>query len=294
MRKPTCRLLALSLALSTAPLAAQSPSPSFDWARLQEEGSQLLSQYLRINTTNPPGNELETARWLQQVLGREGIESQILDTVEIGPGRANFYARLKGNGSRKAIALVHHMDVVPVSRELWHEDPFAGLIKDGEIWGRGAIDMKGHGIIQLMALIAIKRSGIPLTRDIVFIGNADEESGGQGAITMLEKHRDLLNDVEYLLTEGADTRVQDGEGALVWGRCRREAAPLDPDRGARHHQSWLSADRRLESGAPPGPRHHPRRRVADTGSDEPGGGTFLQGSGAGCDRARPAVPGQSP
>lgn len=210
MVKLTRCILALALA-GVAPLAAQSAAPSFDWARLQEEGSQRLSEYLRINTSNPPGNELETARWLQQVLAREGIESQILDTAELGAGRANFYARLRGNGSKKAIALVHHMDVVPVSPELWHQDPFGGLIKDGEIWGRGALDMKGHGIVQLMAFIAIKRAGLPLTRDIVYIGNADEESGGAGAITMVARHRDLIGDVEYLLTEGADTRVEGGQ-----------------------------------------------------------------------------------
>ena len=206
---PGITLAFLLVLLRAVPLNAQSPA--FDWAGLQEEATQLLSQYLRINTTNPPGNELAAARWLQQVLAKEGIEGRILDTTGIGPGRANFYARLKGNGSKKAIALVHHMDVVPVTRELWHEDPFTGVIRDGEVWGRGALDMKGHGIIQLVALIAIKRSGVPLTRDIVFIGNADEETGGLGAIAMVEKHRDLLEDVEYLLTEGADTRVEGGK-----------------------------------------------------------------------------------
>jgi acetylornithine deacetylase/succinyl-diaminopimelate desuccinylase-like protein len=210
MPKLAAAVVTLALALGGTPLVAQAPA-TFDWDKLEQEGTQRLSEYLRINTTNPPGNELETARWLQQALAREGIESQILDTTGMGPGRANFYARLKGDGSKKAIALVHHMDVVPVSRELWHQDPFAGLVQDGEIWGRGALDMKGHGIIQLMALIAIKRSGIPLTRDIVFIGNADEESGGVGAITMVEKHADLIRDVEYLLTEGADTRVEGGK-----------------------------------------------------------------------------------
>jgi acetylornithine deacetylase/succinyl-diaminopimelate desuccinylase-like protein len=77
------------------------------------------------------------------------------------------------------------MDVVPVSREFWSVDPFAGLIKDGYVWGRGALDMKGHGIIQLMTLMAIKRAGIPLTRDLVYIANADEESGGSGSQTLI-------------------------------------------------------------------------------------------------------------
>jgi acetylornithine deacetylase/succinyl-diaminopimelate desuccinylase-like protein len=101
-----CLVLAL-------PAAAQSPAIDYD--KLRDETAQRLSEYLRINTSNPPGNELATARWLKEVLAREGIEGQILDTAELGPGRANFYARLKGSGSGRAIALVHHMDVVPVS-----------------------------------------------------------------------------------------------------------------------------------------------------------------------------------
>lgn len=201
---PAALLFGLSV-----PAAAQAPA--FDFVRLQEETAQRLSEYLRINTSNPPGNELGTARWLKEVLAREGIEGQILDTAELGPGRANFYARLKGNGSGKAIALVHHMDVVPVSREFWSEDPFGGLIKDGYVWGRGALDMKGHGIIQLMTLIAIKRSGIPLSRDLVYIGNADEESGGSGSRTFISRHPDLIADVEYLLTESGGSRVENGK-----------------------------------------------------------------------------------
>jgi acetylornithine deacetylase/succinyl-diaminopimelate desuccinylase-like protein len=207
MRIPSLLLLSSLLA---APLAGQA-EPAFDWPALQVEGVQLLSQYLRINTSNPPGNEIQTARWLKEVLAREGIEGQILDTVEMGPGRANFYARLRGSGRKKAIALVHHMDVVPVTPSQWTVEPFSGEIRDGHVWGRGALDMKGHGIVQLMALIAIKRAGIVLDRDIVYIGNADEESDGIGAITFVERHQDLLQDVEYLLTEGADTRVEGGK-----------------------------------------------------------------------------------
>ncbi len=194
----------------TAPAAAQQDA-AFDWPALEQEGTRLLSQYLQANSTNPTGHELLTARWLQSVLAREGIEGQILDSAELGPERANFYARLRGTGKKRAIALVHHMDVVPAVREQWTVDPFAGEIRDGYVWGRGALDMKGHGIVQLMALIAIKRAGIVLDRDIVFIGNADEESDGLGAITFVARHRDLIADVEYLLTEGADTRVEGGK-----------------------------------------------------------------------------------
>lgn len=183
---------------------------TIDFAALRDETAGRLSEYLRINTTNPPGNELATARWLKDVLAREGIEGQILDTAELGRGRANFYARLRGTGSKKAIALVHHMDVVPVSREHWTEDPFGGVVKNGYVWGRGALDMKGHGIIQLMAMIALKRAGVPLSRDVVFIANADEEIGGLGSEVFVRRHPDLIADVEYLVTEGADTRVENG------------------------------------------------------------------------------------
>jgi acetylornithine deacetylase/succinyl-diaminopimelate desuccinylase-like protein len=202
-------LLALvMLAWAALPLAAQAPAIDFD--KLRDEAAQRLSEYLRINTTNPPGNELATARWLKDVLAREGIEGQILDTAELGPGRANFYARLPGAARGHAIALVHHMDVVPVTRSQWTVDPFGGEVKDGSVWGRGALDMKGHGIIQLMSLIALKRAGVPLAHDVVLIGNADEEIGGLGSRTFIRRHPDLLRGVEYLLTEGADTRVEHG------------------------------------------------------------------------------------
>ena len=191
------------------PAAAQAPA--IDFSKLRDETAQRLAEYLRINTSNPPGNELATARWLKEVLAKEGIEGQILDTAELGPGRANFYARLKGSGSGKAIALLHHMDVVPVSRQDWSVDPFGGTIKDGYVWGRGALDMKGQGIMQLMSVIALKRSGVVLNRDIVLIGSADEESDGKGALVFVQRHRDLLAGVEYILTEGGDVRVENGK-----------------------------------------------------------------------------------
>lgn len=209
------RRLAVSVVLVARVAAAQgypvdSAFRSID-TTMRAEAVERLSEYLRINTTNPPGNELATALWLKDVLAKEGIEGEILDTAELGPGRANFYARLKGDGSKQgAIALVSHMDVVPVSREFWSVDPFSGVVKDGYVWGRGALDMKGHAITQLMALIALKRAGVPLARDIVFITNADEEVDGKGAITFVERHRDRLADVKYLLTESADTRVEGG------------------------------------------------------------------------------------
>jgi acetylornithine deacetylase/succinyl-diaminopimelate desuccinylase-like protein len=178
-----------------------------DWAALTREGTTLLQEYLRVNTTNPPGNELASARFIQSFLAKEGIEAQILDTAELGAGRANLSARVKGSGAKKAIALVHHMDVVPANAATWSVPPFSGELRDGFIYGRGALDMKGEGIAQLMALVALKRSGVPLTRDLVVIANADEEWGSTGALTFADRHADLLRDVEYLFTEGGSNSV---------------------------------------------------------------------------------------
>lgn len=201
--------------LLLAPTLVESQTRVIDWNALARESQTVLADYLRVNTTNPPGNEILGARFLKAILDREGIEAQILDSTEIGPNRANLYARLRGNGGKKAIALVNHIDVVPVNPASWSVDAFSGTIKDGYIWGRGAIDMKGNGIAQLMAMIALKRSGVPLTRDIVFIGNSDEELGSTGAIIFVQRHPELLRDVEYLITEGADN-VLDSAGKVVY------------------------------------------------------------------------------
>jgi acetylornithine deacetylase/succinyl-diaminopimelate desuccinylase-like protein len=202
---------AFTLCFASATLDAQRSTPT-DWTKLTDETVKVLSDYIKVNTTNPPGNELQAAKFLKSILDKEGIEAQILDTAELKPaGRANLYARLKGNGSKKAIALLHHMDVVPTNPATWSIDPFSGAIKDGYIWGRGTYDMKGIGIVQLMAMIAIKRSGMPLTRDIVYLGNADEELGSTGAFMFVKRHPDLLKDVEYLMTEGGGNEVEKGK-----------------------------------------------------------------------------------
>ena len=201
--------------LLLVPTVLEAQTRAIDWDALARESQTVLADYLRVNTTNPPGNEILGARFLKAILDREGIEALIVDTTEIGPNRANLYARLRGNGSKKAIALVNHIDVVPVNPASWSVDAFSGTIKDGYVWGRGAIDMKGNGIAQLMAMIALKRSGVPLARDIVFIGNSDEELGSTGAIIFVQRHPELLRDVEYLITEGADN-VLDSAGKVVY------------------------------------------------------------------------------
>lgn len=199
-----------ALLLVVTPIAASAQKP-VDWDAISKQGQTILADYLRINTTNPPGNEILAARFLKGILDKEGIEATILDTTELGGTHANLYARLKGNGSKKAIALLHHMDVVPATASEWTVDPFSGETKDGYIWGRGAIDMKGEAVAHLMAMIALKRAGIPLNRDIVFIANADEEFTSTGGVEFVKNHADLLKDVEYLITEATENSVVDGK-----------------------------------------------------------------------------------
>ena len=203
------RSILLSLALPVA-LAAQRRAPApkqpIDWPALEREGLTLLRDYLRVNTTNPPGNELEAARLLRDFLARQGIDAQLLDTAELGAGRANLYARVKGNGGKRAIALVHHLDVVPATANTWAVPPFSGTLRDGYVYGRGALDMKSEGIAHIMAVVALKRGGVPLTRDLVIIANADEELGSTGAVTFVDRHADLLRDVEVSSPRAAATR----------------------------------------------------------------------------------------
>lgn len=203
--------LAAGLAVCAAPSPSSAQARQVDWDALAKEGQLILSEYLRIDTSNPPGNELPAARFLKSVLDKEGIEAHILDSAAFDGKHANLYARLKGNGSKRAIALVNHMDVVPATASEWSVSPFSGEVKDGYIWGRGAIDMKGEAIAHLMAMIALKRSGVTLNRDIVFIANADEEYTSTGAIMFVKNNAGLIEDVEYIITEATENSVVDGQ-----------------------------------------------------------------------------------
>lgn len=227
------------------PLATWPPATDAEWQSLTGETARLLSAYLRINTTNPPGNEIAAARWLAAVLRRDGIESQIF---EPRPGKANLVARLKGDGSARPLILLNHMDVVLASQDHWQVDPFAGVIRDGFVWGRGALDMKGEAIVHLMTFLALKRAGIPLKRDVVFLATSDEEVGvGVGAGWIVREHPELVRDAEFLLTEGGTIRGAGAGGGQVeyYGIGTTEKAPFWLDvtsRGTPGHGSRPVAD----------------------------------------------------
>src|SRR5256886_10032967 len=225
------------VALITAP---RGPD---EWKALGNEAAQLLSQYLRINTTNPAGNERRTADWLAAVLARDGITAQVFEPA---PGKANLYARLRGDGSARPIILLNHMDVVLASPEYWSVDPFGGLIKDGYIWGRGAQDMKGEGIAELMTLVVLKRVGVPLKRDVIFLATADEEVGqGVGAGWFVEHHPELVRDAEFLVNEGGTIRLNEDRGVEYYGVATTEKSPFWLDmvaRGTAGHGSRPTPD----------------------------------------------------
>lgn len=192
---PVISLLVASLTASGA-AATQTP----DWKSVEAEALKTLQAYVRLNTSNPPGDVTKAADYLQDLLKREGIA---VTRYESGAGRSILLARLKGDGSGgKAILLESHMDVVPTDPARWSTDPFGAEISDGKVWGRGTIDMKGIGTTFLYAFLQLHRQKIALTRDVLLMFVPDEEVGGEmGARWMLKNHYAEL-DPEYVIDEG--------------------------------------------------------------------------------------------
>ncbi len=195
-----------------------------DWDQLLNEATHYLQDYIRIDTSNPPGNEIEAARFFEKVFAQASIPCQIF---EPSPGRGNILGTLKGTGEKRTILLLSHMDVVPAEKEHWEEDPFAGTIKDGYLYGRGALDDKSMGIVEMMALLILKREGVPLKRDILFLATADEETGGTWGVEWATKYIPSLSKAEYAINEGGHTildqsgraeryEISNGQKVLFW------------------------------------------------------------------------------
>jgi acetylornithine deacetylase/succinyl-diaminopimelate desuccinylase-like protein len=171
---------------------------ALNFAAVAEEAVAHFKALLRIDTTNPPGNERPAADYIAGVLEREDIPYRILESE---PGRASLVARLPGNGKKAPLLLNGHLDVVPVDRSAWRHDPFAAEEAEGCIWGRGAIDMKNMVAMSLMTLVLLKRGGVALERDVIFAAVADEEAGSlQGSVFLVEQHPELVR-AEYVLNE---------------------------------------------------------------------------------------------
>lgn len=171
-----------------------------NWDDVTAEATALLAEYIAVDTSNPPGNEEAACAFLGGVLRREGLEYELYET---GPRRVSLLSRLPGDGSAGALILLNHTDVVPVEREFWSVEPFGGEVRDGYVWGRGALDMKGMGIFELMAVLLLRRLGLPLRRDVVFFAVADEEAGGDYGINWFATHHPELLAGDVCLNEGA-------------------------------------------------------------------------------------------
>lgn len=173
-----------------------------------------MQQYLRIDTTNPPGNEIKAIAFYKKIFDDEGIENRVF---EYTPGRGDLWARLSHTTAeaKRPIVLLNHMDVVTSDASHWHVPPFSGEIKDGYIWGRGAQDMKDEGLAQLVVMVMLKREKIPLDRDVIFLAVSDEEAEGSGTDWFIAHQRDLLENAEFLINEGGENLLEDGRVKYV-------------------------------------------------------------------------------
>src|SRR5947208_13723317 len=147
-----------------------------DWRRLGNETAEVLADLIRIDTQNPPGGETAAANALARRLDAEGIKAEVFES---SPGRGNLHARLPGGGGAPPVILLAHLDVVPADPRGWRFPPFSGALEHGYVYGRGALDAKGVAVVELMALVALKRIGQPIDRDVILLATADEETGGK-------------------------------------------------------------------------------------------------------------------
>ena len=175
---------------------------------IEDEALDWLQAFVQVDTINPPGNETRAVEFIANILESEGIPYQ---TAESAPGRGNIWARLEG-GDEPALIMLQHTDVVPADMKYWTTDPLSGEIRDGYLWGRGTLDMKGTGMSQLATFVSLHRAGIPLNRDVVLVATADEEAGGfYGAGWLVENHPEIFEDAGLLINEGGNGEQSDKE-----------------------------------------------------------------------------------
>ncbi len=214
------RSLLVSILVTMPAIASEQ---KIKWEEIQKEALDLFIEYLKVDTTNPPGNETRAANFFAEICKREGIEHRVFEPF---PGRGTIWARVRGDGGGRPVVLLNHTDVVPHSREFWSIDPFGGVIKDKFIYGRGAMDMKSLGMAQFVTLLTLKRSRVLLKRDVIFLGTADEEAGGvKGAGWFVKNHRELLGNAEFLFNEGGNNNVDENGRVLAIGVGPSEKTP---------------------------------------------------------------------
>ena len=199
---------------------------------VEEEVEGLLSRLIEFDTSNPPGDELRAAEFLAGELEREGFECEVLESE---PGRGNLITRIRGSGEGPSLLLLSHLDVVPARAEEWSVPPFSGLVKDGYIWGRGALDCKGLVAAEAMVMKLVKREGLRLRGDLIYAATADEEMGGRRGVGWLVEHHPSKIKADYVINEGGGFSiplegrhiytVQTAEKGVMWLRIRARGRP---------------------------------------------------------------------
>jgi acetylornithine deacetylase/succinyl-diaminopimelate desuccinylase-like protein len=249
--------LCVLLCLNARLLATEQPralaSDRISAERMQQYSDlavDWMQQYLRIDTTNPPGNEMRAAQFFKKILDADGIENQVF---EYAPGRADLWAVLPHGiaQTKRPIVLLNHMDVVTSDPSHWTVPPFSGEVVNGSMYGRGAQDMKEEGLAQLLVLVMLKREKIALDRDVIFLAVSDEEAGGTGTDWFIANQHDLLRNAEFLINEGGENLLQNGKVRYV-GVDVGEKTPL-----------WLhiTARGRPGHGSRPIPESAPNRLI---------------------------------
>jgi acetylornithine deacetylase/succinyl-diaminopimelate desuccinylase-like protein len=180
----------------------------YNWDAIYDETKQILGDLIRLNTTNPPGNEIAAAVYLQKQLDHEGVENHI---YEAAPGRGSLVARIPGDGRGRPLVLLGHLDVVAADPASWSCNPFEGITDSEYIWGRGALDMKGMLAMELMTLLLLKRQNVKPARDLIWVAAADEEAGAIFGMDYLMKQGiPGLVEAEYVINEGGEGTIRDG------------------------------------------------------------------------------------
>ena len=193
-------------------IAAAEDRYLVDWQSVGDEAVDYLVDLVKIDSSNPPGNETRVAEYLETALAAEGIKSE---TYALDPDRANLVARYKGNGSKPPILIMGHTDVVGVQADKWTEPPFEGIRKDGYVWGRGTLDDKDNVTAGLMVMLLLKRLNVDMDRDIIFLAESGEEGTPEVGINfMVEKHWDKIA-AEYAIAEGGGMQEVDGHVHVV-------------------------------------------------------------------------------
>lgn len=202
------------------------------WEEVKEEATGLLREYIRIDTVNPPGNEIGGAKFLKQALEKEGLECNIFESEK---GRGNIITRLKGTGEAPSLLLLSHIDVVPADEDKWEYPPFLGELVDNMIWGRGALDCKSLGIAELMVMLLLKRERIKLKGDVVTAATADEEAGGVFGAEWIVKEKFPFVKTDYVINEGGGDGIltdkgyiflcQTAEKGIYWMRLKFKGRP---------------------------------------------------------------------